>query len=189
MRRATVIRLVVLAAILVTLVVVGETVGVRRWLTLTKLRELTLHTGALGIVAFVAIFVGAELLHIPGLLFIAAGVAIWGPLEGGLISWVAGVLSVVASFLLVRSIGGPALAEARHPLIKRALRHLDDAPIRTVAVLRAVLLIAPTVTYALALTRVRFVPFLVGSAIGLVPSLAICALFAGRVLRWLGATG
>ncbi len=107
-----------------------------------------------------------------------------------MISWGASVLALSATFLVVRAIGRLARSstglEASRWLDRMLLR-LADAPIRTVALLRAVLVISPPVTYALAFSPVRFSDFFIGSAIGLVAPLALAALFFERILRYFGS--
>jgi uncharacterized membrane protein YdjX (TVP38/TMEM64 family) len=184
-RRA--LRLAGLALFVAVVLVVAEVTGLRHHLTVAKLRELTLSHGLLGVVYFTAAYIVGELIHVPGLLFVGAAVAIWGRVEGGVIAWGSSVLALAASFLVVRAIGGPALADIEHRWLQRVQARLEAQPIRTVALLRAVLVISPPVTYALALSRVRFVPFFLGSAIGLVPPMVLAAIFFQYLLRWLGA--
>lgn len=184
--RKKLFRLVLLALFIFTLLAVGELTGLRHWFTIVKLRQLVLGAGALGVVLYAATFIVGELIHIPGLLFVCAGVAIWGRLVGGMIAWGAGTLAIAAVFVVVRAVGGTMTDGLKHPWIRRALDHLDSRPIVTVIVLRAVLVISPPVTYALALSPVRFWHFFIGSAIGLLPPMMLVAIFFEYVLKWTG---
>lgn len=185
--RNRLLRLGALVLFITTLIIVGEVTGLRHELTIGHLRGLTLRAGALGVLVYVAAFMVGEVIHVPGLLFVGAGVAIWGRLWGGMLSWAASVLALGATFLVVRGIGGRALVGLRAPWLLRVLAHLERAPMRTVALLRTVLVISPPVTYALALSPVSFADYLVGTAIGLVAPLALAAVFFERLLRYLGA--
>jgi uncharacterized membrane protein YdjX (TVP38/TMEM64 family) len=185
--RKRLMRLGLLAALIVTILVVAELTGLRKHLTIAKIREMTLNAGAWGVALYTLAFIVGEIIHVPGLLFVCAGVAIWGKLEGGFIAWIAAALSITASFVVVRAVGGRALEGIEHPFMKRMFSHLEERPIRTVALLRAILVISPPVTYALALSPVRFAPFFIGSLIGLAPPMALAAIFFEYLLRYLGA--
>ena len=185
--RRRITRLAFLAALIIVLFIVAEVTGLRRSFTIARLRTLTLEAGSLGVLIYVAAFIVGEIIHVPGLLFVAAGIAIWGRLWGGVISWGASVLALSATFLVVRAIGGRALEGLKYPWLERVLLRLADAPIRTVALLRAVLVISPPGTYALAISSVRFSDFFIGSAIGLLAPLALAAIFFERVLRYFGS--
>ena len=64
------------------------------------------------------------------------------------------------------------------PTRRAILARLEERPIRTVALLRLFLWLAPALTYALALSRIRYRHYVAGSAIGLaLPVAAAAALF------------
>ncbi|MEO6954052.1 MAG: VTT domain-containing protein, partial [Polyangia bacterium] len=134
---------------------------------------------------FIGAFLVGELLHLPGMLFFATGVLIWGRLLGGVIGGATALLSVVFTFMIVRVIGGQPLSKPTRPFMQRILAHLADRPISTVAMLRMVFFLTPSVTYALALSPIRFGQMMLGSAIGLAPPLTIIALLSERVMHWL----
>jgi uncharacterized membrane protein YdjX (TVP38/TMEM64 family) len=143
-----------------------------------EVRALTVAAGPWGQVAFIAGFALGELVHVPGFLFVAAAALAYGKAAGFALSFIGAVLSVSLSFAVVRRLGGTALADLDRPWIRRVLGHLDRRPVRTVVALRLVLWLAPGLNYALALTRVRFRDYLVGSALGLaLPVLGITLFF------------
>jgi uncharacterized membrane protein YdjX (TVP38/TMEM64 family) len=117
---------------------------------------------------------------VPGLVFVAAGVLAYGPRVGGLVSYGAALVSISVSFGVVRALGGRALGDTR------VMQKLDLRPVRTIAALRLFLVLSPPLNYALALSRVRFRDYLLGSALGLAPPTALAAIFFDRVLAWLG---
>lgn len=161
-------RLVLLAALLLGLLAFAKLSGVTESLTLERVQELTESAGALGWLAFVVIFCLGELVHIPGMVFVGAGVAGWGCWLGGLLSYAAGLASVVFTFAIVRGIGGQPLGEIQRPWVRKTLARLDTHPIATIAILRTVLQMSPPLNYALALSKVRFRDYLLGSALGLI---------------------
>jgi uncharacterized membrane protein YdjX (TVP38/TMEM64 family) len=168
-------RLGALALLLVSLGLLAWTFDLHTRVTRDAIRELAGGPG--GRALFVAAFCVGELLHLPGLLFVAAAVLVWGPVEGGAFAFAAGLLSLSVAFALTRLVGGQPLGVVQRPWVRRLLEKLDRRPVLTVAALRAVLAFAPPLNVALALTSLRFRDYLVGSALGLVPPVALVALF------------
>jgi len=163
--------------------VIGKATGLLEGWDQERIRTMVEASGALGVLAFIAAFSVGELLHVPGMVFVAAAIVLWGALWGFAISFGAALVSVLVSFFLVRAVGGKALAEMERPLVKRLLSRLDRRPIQTVALLRLVLWLAPALNYALAMTNVRPRDYLVGSALGLfLPIAAGSAVFAWLLL-------
>jgi uncharacterized membrane protein YdjX (TVP38/TMEM64 family) len=175
------LRLVALALAIVASLVIARTTGATDALTAEGIRSLVARAGALGVVAFLALFVVGELVHVPGLVFVGAAVALWGPVAGGAIGVVGALLSLVTTFAVVRGVGGKPLGEIKLAFARRLLAGLERRPIATVALLRATLILSPPVTYALALSPIGFRDYLVGSAIGIVPPLSIAVVVFARV--------
>lgn len=180
--RRTTWRLAALALVLLATFVIGRAIGVTERLSVDGLRELVEGAGLLGVAGFLVLFVVGELLHVPGLVFIGAAVALWGPVRGGAIAGVGALLSLATSFVVVRAIGGTPLGAVRNGLARRILRHLDVRPVATVAAVRAVFILSPPVTYALALSGIRFRDYFVGSAVGLIPPLLVAVCLADRLV-------
>ena len=176
--RARVIRLGLLAALVVALVIVRHTTRLGASLSTAHLREVVQHAGVAGVGVFVLAFACGELLHVPGLVFVATAVLAWGRLTGGALAYVGALVALSLAFVIVRAVGGQPLGELRQPRLRAIMAHLEDRPIRTVAVLRMILLLSPALTYALALSRIRYRHYVAGSAIGLaLPVAAAAALF------------
>lgn len=169
-------RLGLLALVLIGLIAVGKVSGFTDDLDANGVRQLVLETGAWGWALYVGLFAGGEFVHVPGMIFVVAGVLIYGKVAGFGLAWVAAVVSVCFSFVIVRGVGGTPLAQVERPWLQRTLGRLDARPIRTVFLLRSVLWLAPPLNYALALTRVRFRDYLIGSALGLLAPVAGVAL-------------
>jgi len=192
----------------VLLLLVGRALGWHEHLTIDGVRALVAGAGAWGALLFVASFCVGELVQVPGLVFVAAAVLFYGPAYGGPFAYVAALVSISVSFALVRGVAGRSPTKATEPprahderdapdgrpeglvqrlraRMKRWMGHLDARPVRTIALLRLILLFSPPLNYALALSRVRFRDYLVGSALGLLPpTVAAVALF-DEVLAWL----
>jgi uncharacterized membrane protein YdjX (TVP38/TMEM64 family) len=145
------------------------------------IRELVQGAGLWGVLLYVAAFAAGEFLHVPGLVFVAAGILVYGKASGFFVVLLGAVTSVCFSFLVVRRIGGTPLREARNPWLRRMLAGLERHPLRTVFVLRTLLWMAPPLNYALALTPVRFSHYALGSTLGLILPVAGATL----LIEWL----
>jgi uncharacterized membrane protein YdjX (TVP38/TMEM64 family) len=179
MNRARLLRLGILAAVVVALLVVRFTTSFGSSLSTARIRDLVQHAGAAGVAVFIVAFAVGELLHVPGMVFVAAAVMAWGRVGGGALSYVAALVSVSLGFAVVRAIGGQPLATIERPRVRALLARLDQRPILTVALLRLFLWVAPALNYALALSSVRYRDYAIGSAIGLALPMAIAAALFG----------
>jgi uncharacterized membrane protein YdjX (TVP38/TMEM64 family) len=177
------LRIAILVTLVVALILAAELTGLRSKLSLDGIRALTAGPG--GIALFVALFIAAQLAHLPGTAFLAAAVVSWGPLRGGAIGWVAALAAACVCFAVVRGVGGKAPPKVSRPRLERILAAVEKRPIRTVFVLRLIFWLSPALTSALALSRLRFRDFAVGSAAGLLLPVGVVALFLDRVLAWL----
>lgn len=174
--RNRVLRLFGLAAVLIALIVAGRMTGVTEGLTLEVIRAKVETAGALGYLVFVAGFTAGALLQVPGMLFVGAAILAWGRLEGFLAAWSGAGVATGVSFLVVRAVGGQVFTEIDRPLFKKLIARLDRNPILVVAGLRVLFWLAPPLNYALALSSVRFVHYVAGTMIGLLPPLLAATL-------------
>jgi uncharacterized membrane protein YdjX (TVP38/TMEM64 family) len=123
-------------------------------------------------------------LHVPGLALVAAGVLAWGRLPGGVLAYLAAIIAMTLCFLTVRTIGGSPLGELKHRHARRLLQHLEDRPIRTVALVRLVTWLSPGMTYALALSPVRLRDYVLGSALGILLPVAVFISLLGVFFKY-----
>ena len=140
------------------------------------IRAMVLEAGPWGMLLFLVLFTVGELVHIPGMLFVIAGVLTYGRGVGFALGFAGAVISVSVGFLVVRLFGGQALAELKWKFVQRILAKMDERPVPTVFVLRSIFWLAPALTFALAMTKVRFRHFFVGSCLGLIAPVAFVTL-------------
>lgn len=165
-------RFVLLALIIGGAVAAGSYLDLADTFDAQGMRQLVLDSGPWGWAVYVVTFAAGEFLHVPGLVFVATGILVYGKLIGFGIAMAGALVSVSFSFLVVRRIGGTPLADVRYRWFQGMLQRLHKHPIRTVFLLRLALWLAPALNYALALTPVRFRDYLIGSALGLVLPIA-----------------
>jgi len=176
------VRLLLIGAAVVALFVAGRVSGLAESISPESVRALLASAGWLGILVFVLAYSVGLLAQLPGLLFIAVAVLAYGRELGTLVALGGSIVAVSVSFFVVRRFGGRALAEMKSPLLRRLLAQLDTRPLRSVILLRAVFGVAPFLNYALALSSLGFREYLIGSAIGMTPTIAIAALILDAAL-------
>ncbi|MCB9599980.1 MAG: VTT domain-containing protein [Sandaracinus sp.] len=177
-------RFAALVALIVGSIVLAKVTGVTEQLTPDRIRGFMEGAGVLGFLIFLGVFAVGELVHVPGVFFVAAAILAYGRGLGGVAAYVGAVLSVIVSFAVVRGVGGQVLAEVRRPWVRKILDGLERRPVRVVALLRLILWMAPPLNYALAMSAVRFRDYVLGSALGLILPIAAAALF----FDWVVAT-
>lgn len=166
---------VILGVLLVAAVIVGLTTDVFQELTPERMRTFIQLAGVYGVLLLLGGFMVSNILQIPGMLFVAASILAYGQLWGGILAMVGGVLAVLTSFVVIRAVGGKALDKIEKPFIKKILDRLDERPVRTIAVVRLFTWLSPPVNAALALSRVRFRDYAVGSTLGLLLPITVAA--------------
>ena len=172
------LRLVAAIGLFLLLFAIGRTLDLHDHLTVDRVRAAMVSAGIAGAALYVIAFCLGELLHVPGLVFVAAGVLAYGPALGGPLAFLGAVVAVSVSFWVVRAIGGRPLGELRYRWARRALAQLDAHPVATIAMLRLVLILSPPLNYLLALSQVSFGHYFLGSVLGLVVPITLAiALF------------
>ncbi len=124
--------------------------------------------------AFVLAFAIGELLHLPGMIFVVVARAAFGPVTGLLLGYFGAIVAVTVPFLLVRGVRSQRERawNPRWRFLARVLDRVEQHPVRSVIVLRLLLWLSPPLDYALAFTSIRTRDYVIGSAVGLVPSIA-----------------
>jgi uncharacterized membrane protein YdjX (TVP38/TMEM64 family) len=115
--------------------------------------------------------------QIPGWIFLAAAVLALGEWWGGVVTYVAAVISCAFTFVLIRALGGDALRSFDNRIARRLLAHLDAHPIGVVALLRVLFQTVPALNYALALSGTRLRSYLIGTLLGLPLPIALYCIF------------
>lgn len=140
-----------------------------------------------GILFFIVLFSLGNLLLIPGWVFLAASVYVFGAPMGGLATYAAACVSSLVTFGVIRLLGGDALRRLKSPLALRIFRELDAAPLRTVVVLRTLFQTLPALNGALAMSGVRFRHYMLGTLLGLPLPIALYVVFFDQLALSLGA--
>lgn len=171
-------RLIAVILFLAILFAVVRLTGLNEHFTLASLQQSILANRLEGLLVFVLLFALGNLIQIPGWLFLAAAVLTLGRDLGGIATYVAASISCVATFLIIRFLGGDALRQLDNRLATYLLGRLDLRPIASIVLLRMAFQTVPALNYALAMSGVRFRSYLIGTLLGLpLPILLYCLFF------------
>ena len=176
-------RLILLAVMLVSVLLIVELTGLREQFSLTALRTLLEANLLVGVLLFVLAFAIGNLIQLPGWPFLAAAILALGTVAGGLVTYMAACVSCLVTFQVVQGVGGSALRDIDKPLARKILARLDSHPVRTVMLLRLLFQTMPALNYTLALSGVKRRDYLLGSLLGLPFPLLIYCFFFDRIAQ------
>lgn len=176
-------RLILLAVVLVTVLLLVELTGLREQFSLPALRALLEANLVVGVLLFVLAFAIGNLIQLPGWPFLAAAILALGTVAGGLVTYVAACVSCLVTFQVVRGLGGSALRDIDKPLARKILARLDRHPVRSVVLLRLLFQTMPALNYTLALSGVKRRDYLLGTLLGLPLPLLVYCFFFDRIAR------
>ena len=159
------------------LLAVFQFTGLRGHFNLAFLRGAFLAHKLGGVLIFVAMFSLGNLIQIPGSVFLAAAVLALGRVWGGVVTYIAAVMSCAITFLIIRFMGGDALLQLKSRWAQRIMSHLHAQPIRSITLLRTVFQTQPAVNAALAMSGVKFRGYLIGTLLGLPLPIALYCIF------------
>jgi uncharacterized membrane protein YdjX (TVP38/TMEM64 family) len=104
-------RITLVVVLLAGLVVASIYTGIADGLDANAIRNLMNDAGPWGWSLYILVFAGGEFIHIPGMVFVAAGILVYGKVIGFGLALTASVISVCFSFVVVRLLGGTPLGE------------------------------------------------------------------------------
>lgn len=138
--------------------------------------------GALAPIAYVALYAIGTVLFAPGSLFALAGGAMFGPVWGTVLNLSGATIGAGIAFLIARYLAGEWVAQKTGGRLQRILKGIEAEGWRFVAFVRLVPLFPFNLTnYALGLSRIPFLSYLVTSFITMAPG--------ALAYTWLGYAG
>jgi uncharacterized membrane protein YdjX (TVP38/TMEM64 family) len=141
--------------------------------------------GPWGGVLFIAAYSCLQPFGINGLVFLLSAPLIWSPTDAFLLNWAGTIGTGLFSFWGARFVARDWIQERLPQRIRRFDDRLSTHGLRTVFLLRLIFYTAPTVQWALGVSRVSFVPFLAGTVLGVAPFTLMTTLVGVRVAAWL----
>lgn len=168
------------------LVWIYRTTDFSRYMNIDEMRALIDSFGPSGPLVFVGLCIAGIFLHLPEIVLIALGGLLFGFVEGFIYGWIGVIAGSTGTFLCVRYFMRDAFQESLESRFHR-LQAFDERlaahGFLTVLLLRLVLFLAPPLNWAIGLTRVRFRQYIAGSALGVIPGIAITCYFADTIAR------
>ena len=151
-------------------------------------RWLAAAHGPMGLPAAVVVFAALAFIGVPQVLLIAACVAAFGPLLGGVYSWVATLVSASIGYALGRAYGAPFLEGLHSDRLQRFTALLARNGFLASLVVRLVPAAPFAVVNMLAgAARIRPSHFVAGAALGIIPKITAVALGGLAIVNWLSA--
>ncbi|MHB8453563.1 MAG: VTT domain-containing protein [Acidiferrobacterales bacterium] len=180
MTRQAVSRIALCAALAVAIAVAYFNRG---WLDAATLQERVASAGAFGSLVYMAIYVAATVLFLPGSVITLAGGALFGPAWGTLYSLAGATLGATIAFLIARYLASAWINRRAGGWMKQLMDGVEEEGWRFVAFARLMPLFPfNLLNYALGLTRIRLIPYVVASWIFMLPG-AIAYTYLGYVGR------
>lgn len=167
---------------LLLLAAVGMALVMRPNFDAAALQASVEGAGMAGPVVFIAIYALATVLFLPGSIITLAGGALFGPLWGTLWNLTGATLGAALAFLVARYLGADWVTRRTGARLQRLNDGVASEGWRFVAMVRLVpLLPFNLLNYALGLTRIPFVPYVLATWVFMLPG--------AFVYTWLGYAG
>ena len=180
MTRRTVARIALFAALAVAIAVAYFN---REWLDAAALEARVASAGALGPVVYMAIYAAATVLFLPGSVITLAGGALFGPVWGTLYSLTGATAGAAVAFVIARYLASDWVNRKTSGWMKQLIDGVENEGWRFVAFVRLMPLFPfNLLNYALGLTRIRLLAYVVASYIFMLPG-AIAYTYLGYAGR------
>lgn len=167
---------------LVLLAAVGAAVALREDFDAAALQAWVEGAGAAGPLVFMALYALATVLFLPGSVLTLAGGALFGPVWGTLWNLSGATLGASLAFLISRYLGADWVARRAGPRLQRLNDGVTSEGWRFVAFVRLVPLFPfNLLNYALGLTRIPFLAYVLASWVFMLPG--------AFAYTWLGYAG
>ena len=162
--------------------VIGLAVAWRDRFDVAALQTWVESAGSAAPLVFIALYAAATVLFLPGSVITLAGGALFGPVWGTLWSLTGATLGAALAFLIARHLGGDWIARRAGPRLSRLNDGVAAEGWRFIAFVRLVPLFPfNLLNYALGLTRIAFLPYVLASALFMLPG--------ALAFTWLGYAG
>ena len=149
------------------------------------MRYLVREAGPWGGLLFIVSYSVLQPFGVNGLVFLLSAPLIWTPAEAFLLNWAGTVGTGLFSYAGARFMVRDWLQQRLPKRVRRFDERLRTRSFQTVFLLRLVFYTTPSVQWALGVSQVRFIPFLVASILGVAPFTLGTTLVGVRVAAWI----
>jgi uncharacterized membrane protein YdjX (TVP38/TMEM64 family) len=176
--------IVALVAVAVVLGAVSGRVDPTTWLTADGLRAVVRADEWYGPIVYVGVLVAAMFSPLPKAVILALAGVLFGPAYGFLWAWIGQILAMTAMFLVARTSLRPLarrLVLEHSGFVRRLETPLERHGIQVIAALRLFYFMGVPLTIMLSTTRLRLRDYVAGTAIGVIPAVALMVLSGDAV--------
>lgn len=158
----------------------------REWLGLSQMRVQEMMAriaeSPFAIIGVISVFALLALTGFPQVFLIAGTVAVFGPTQGGIYSWIATMASATLTFALGHVFGGSFVRKLSAGRMTRMIGMLQKHGVLTTMMVRwtpsAPFIVVNSIAGA---ARISIFKFWIGTGIGIVPKIIFIAAFTGQV--------
>jgi len=144
-------------------------------------------TGFYGPLVFIAIYILRPLLLFPATLLTIAAGFVFGPILGVILIVIGSNASALLAYAIGRFFGQGFLGEGKSGgIVQRYTVRMRDHSFETVFIMRLIFLPYDLVNYLAGFLRIRWVPFIVATALGALPGTLAFTLFGASIERFDG---
>lgn len=170
MNKKTVLRYIFLA-LLMTMIIVFLTTNIKSYFKLDILPELLEQFGLWAPFIFIGIYVLLTIFFMPGTILTVLGGFLFGPLWGTLYNLCGAALGSACAFFIARYIASDWVAQKAGGRLKQIISGVEKESWKFVALLRLTPIFPfVLVNYALGLTRINPLIFIISSTIFMIPA-------------------
>ena len=183
-RKTVLIRVLLVVGVAAAFIALEQLVGLGEYFSRERIRQWLAETGPWAPAAFAAAMAAAIVVSpIPSAPLAFAGGLFFGPTLGTLYSVVGATVGAGAAFLIARGLGRAAIQR----ILRRPVIFCPDCPdgllARVVFVARLIPLVSfDLVSYGAGLTRMRFAPFVIVTALGMAPMTLLYNIFGASMV-------
>ena len=184
-------RAAVKAGLLVAFIVAGiwlvRFTSLKEFLTQDHLGHLLDGAGLWAPLIFILVYAAGVCFFVPGTLLTALGAALFGAYWGFAYVWAGAMLGATASFWIGRTLGREFAVSLIGDRMKKYDESIERNGFATVLYLRLIYFPFTPLNFGMGLTRVRFVDYLLGTALGIIVGVFIFTFFFGTLKEvWAG---
>lgn len=148
-------------------------------------RAMLIEWGAWGYLLYILCFAFIEPLGVPGFMFIVPASLVWPKSVAFLLSLAGGVGAGAFGFLFARFVARGWVEQRLPDRFRRFDELFGEHAFKAVVLARLAFFLVPPSHWALGLSKIRFVPFALGTLAGIVPGVAALTFLGGGLVEWM----
>ncbi len=152
-----------------------------------QMKALILASGPWGYLVFLLSFVLIQPLGVPGFPWVIGAALVWPLATAVVLSLVGSLGASIVGFGFARYLARDWVATHLPARFHRFDDRLGERSLQTVILIYLVFFLAPPVPWLLGLSKVRFLPFVMGATLGIIPGIVALTFLGGTLVDWVAA--